>query len=85
MDLSFIYYFFFRSICKEKNICLNPEIGKQSKCFAKNLEIFWMNNKTIIEFSFCMMKRLNYADTSSLMNIFPESTELTQSPSRFDV
>ena len=44
-----------------------------------------MNNKTIIELSFCMMKRLNYADTSSLINIFPESTELAQSPSRFDV
>ena len=28
--------FFLSSICKEKNICLNPEIGKQSKCFGEN-------------------------------------------------
>ena len=31
--------FFLRSICKEKNICLNPEIGKQSKCFGEIFKV----------------------------------------------
>ena len=39
MDFSFIYYIVLRNICKEKNICLNPEVGKLSKCFG---EIFKM-------------------------------------------
>ena len=38
----------FWGIFARKKICLR--VGK----FVKNLEIFWMNNKTIIEFGFLM-------------------------------
>ena len=35
----FFIFIFLRSICKEKNICLNLEIGKQSKCFGEIFKV----------------------------------------------
>ena len=59
-----------RSICKKKkNICLYPETAPRNKPkfieeslggdkLVKNLEKFWMTNKTIIEFGFRMTWRI---------------------------
>ena len=57
--------YFLKSICKEK-ICLYPETVPSSRQrfkegfwegqLVKNFEIFSMNNKTIIEFGFCLIK-----------------------------
>ena len=59
--------YFLRSICK-KNHPVWREIGFSFEeslqgGFFTSLDIFWMNNKTIVEFGFCIMWRIkNYAD-----------------------
>ena len=57
--------YFLRIICKKKKLCLYPETVPQlgqsleeslaGGGLVKNLKIFWMNDKTIIEFGFRMM------------------------------
>ena len=57
--------YFLRILCKKKKLCLYPEtvpkLGQSLEeslagaGLVKNLKIFWMNDKTIIEFGFRMM------------------------------
>ena len=57
--------YFLRIICKKKNPCLNLEtVPKKGQSLeeslsggklVKNLKIFWMIDKTIIEFGFRLM------------------------------
>ena len=58
--------YFVKSICKETNLFRYPETVPSSRQrfkesfwegkLGKKFEIFSMNNKTIIEFGFCLIK-----------------------------
>ena len=37
--LLLFFIFFLRTICNEKNICVNTEVGKQSKCFGEIFKV----------------------------------------------
>jgi len=77
--LNFIY--FVRSICKKSvasvYILIHAKesakvLKKVSSCYHKNLEIFWMNNKTIIEFCFRMIWRvMEISSICIILHIIP--------------